>query len=159
MNQSANGAELVHGTALALGEKAVLIRGPSGSGKSDLALRCIAAPPFGEGALRAALVSDDQVRLTRQGEAVEASPPPAIAGKIEVRGLGILSLPFCPGARLALVVDLVPAADVPRFPLEPMSARYLGVAFPLLRLAPFEASAPVKLLLALGGGLGSGAAP
>jgi len=159
MTQSATGAELVHGTAIALGEKAVLIRGPSGSGKSDLALRCIAAPPFGEGALRAALVADDQVRLTREGEAVEAEPPPAIAGKIEVRGLGILSLPFRRGARLALVVDLVPAADVPRFPLDPMSARYLGVAFPLLRLAPFEASAPLKLLLALEGGLGLGAAP
>jgi serine kinase of HPr protein (carbohydrate metabolism regulator) len=105
------------------------------------------------------LVSDDQVSLTRAGEGVEADPPPAIAGKIEVRGLGILALPFRPGARLALVVDLVPAAEVPRFPLDPISARYLGVAFPLLRLAAFEASAPVKLLLALGGGLGTGAAP
>ncbi len=159
MTPSANGAELVHGTALALGEKAVLIRGPSGSGKSDLALRCIAAPPFGAGALRAALVSDDQVRLARKGEAVEVSPPPAIAGKIEVRGLGILTFPFRPEARLALVVDLVPAADVPRFPLDPMSACYLGVPFPLLRLAAFEASAPVKLLLALEAGIGSGAAP
>ncbi len=141
--------EFVHGTALALGAKAVLIRGPSGSGKSDLALRCIAATPLAHMPHRAELVADDQVRLTLNEGGIAASPPPAIAGKIEVRGLGILTLPFRPSARLALVVDLVPATDVPRFPLEERHAKFLGLEVPILRLAAFESSAPVKLILAL----------
>ncbi len=151
MIQSANETELVHGTALALGESAVLIRGPSGSGKSDLALRCIATPPLAGSALRAELVSDDQVRLRLQGTAIEASPPATIAGKMEVRGLGIVTLPFRPLARLALVVDLVAPADVPRFPLDRISACYFGIEVPLLRLSAFETSAAVKLILALQG--------
>lgn len=141
--------DLVHGTALALGDKAVLMRGPSGSGKSDLALRCIAVAPFAHIPCAAELVADDQVRLTREGAAIRASAPAAIAGKIEVRGLGILEFPHRATARLALVVDLVPAADVPRFPLDATSACYLGIEVPLLRLDPFVSSCPVKLILAL----------
>ena len=140
---------LVHGTAVALGDKAVLIRGPSGSGKTDLALRCIALPSLVSGAQRAELVADDQVRLVRIGDAIEASPPPTIAGKIEVRGVGIVTLPYRPAARLALIVDLVPAADVPRYPLDAATANYLGIETPVLRLTAFESSAPVKVILAL----------
>lgn len=134
---------------MALGDKAVLIRGASGSGKSDLALRCIALAPLAHIPLRAELVADDQVCLTSKGAGIEVSPPATIAGKIEVRGLGILTLPYRPTARLALVVDLAAPADVARYPLDPMSAEYLGMAFPLVRLAAFESSAPVKLILAL----------
>jgi serine kinase of HPr protein (carbohydrate metabolism regulator) len=159
MIQSANESELAHGTALAVGEMAVLIRGASGSGKSDLALRCMMAAPLAGSSLQAELVADDQVQLTLRNGVVEASPPPTIAGKIEVRGLGILEVPFRPSARLALVVDLVAPADVPRFPLDRMFARYLGVEIPLLRLAALEHSAPVKLVLALGGGFGTLTAP
>lgn len=140
---------LVHGTAVALGDKAVLIRGPSGSGKSDLALRCIALPSLARGAHRAELVADDQVRLVRIGDAIEASPPPTIAGKIEVRGVGIVTLPYQPAARLALVVDLAPAAEVPRYPLDAATANYLGIEIPVLRLTAFESSAPIKVILAL----------
>lgn len=143
--------ELVHGTVIALGEKAALIRGPSGSGKSDLALRCIAMPPLAHVPYRAELVADDQVRLALNGGIVEASPPPTIAGKMEVRGLGVLTFPHRAAARLALVVDLVPAADVPRYPLDATSAYYLGVEVPLLRLAALESSSAVKLILALEG--------
>lgn len=150
MSRSANRAERVHATALALGDKAVLIRGASGSGKSDLALRCVAMPPLPHMNARAELVADDQVLLTLVDGVIEASAPPAIAGKIEVRGLGILTFPYRSSARLALVVDLVPPEDVPRFPLEPQTASYLGVGVPALRLFAFEASAPVKLILALG---------
>jgi serine kinase of HPr protein (carbohydrate metabolism regulator) len=138
---------------LALGEKAVLIRGPSGSGKSDLALRCIAAAPLPESSLRAELVADDQVRLILGNGAILAAAPPAIAGKIEVRGLGILTFPHRLSARLALVVDLVPAAQVPRYPLDPVSEKYLGIDIPVVRLSAFESSAPIKLILALNAAL------
>jgi HPr kinase/phosphorylase len=149
MSLPAIGAERVHATALALGDKAVLIRGPSGSGKSDLALRCITAPPLPWSRQRVELIADDQVMLTLREQAIEASVPPQIAGKIEVRGLGILTLPHKPHARLALVVDLVDPGEVPRYPLAESIATVLGAGVPLVRLAPFEASAPVKLILAL----------
>lgn len=149
MSPSATGAERVHATALALGDKAVLIRGPSGSGKSDLALRCIATPPLPWSHERVELVADDQVMLTLRDGSIEVGVPPAIAGRIEVRGLGILALPYRPAARLALVVDLAAPADVPRYPLDPCAAAVLGTEVPLVRLAPFEASAPIKLVLAL----------
>jgi HPr kinase/phosphorylase len=145
----ANGPELVHATAIALGDKSVLIRGPSGSGKSDLALRCIAAAPLAHIPHRAELVSDDQVLLARTQQGIETAPPPAIAGRIEVRGIGIVPLPYRASAHLVLVADLVSAGEVPRYPLEPATARFLGLEVPLVRLAPFETSAAVKLLLAL----------
>jgi HPr kinase/phosphorylase len=148
MTPSASAAELVHGTALALEGKAVLIRGASGSGKSDLALRCIASPPpFG--LPRIDLLADDQVWLARDGRSIEATPPPAIAGKIEVRGLGIVEVAYCASARLALVIDLVPPDLVPRYPPEHLTTELLGATVPLLRLTPFEASAPFKAILAL----------
>ncbi len=159
MIQPANKAELVHGTALALGENAALIRGASGAGKSDLALRCIAAPPLAHCPLRAELVADDQVCLTLREGAIEASAPETIAGKIEVRGLGILTLPYRPAARLALVVDLVSPADVPRFPLDPITACYLGMELPVIRLSAFESSSSIKLILALAGTSGPLTAP
>ncbi|MBX9863360.1 MAG: HPr kinase/phosphatase C-terminal domain-containing protein [Hyphomicrobium sp.] len=148
MTPSASAVELVHATALALDGKAVLIRGPSGAGKSDLALRCIAAGPV-IGLPRVELLSDDQVWLTRNGRGIIAVPPPAIAGKIEVRGLGIVEVPYCSAASVALAIDLVPPDLVPRMPLEKLTTELLGAAVPLLRLAPFEASAPLKVILAL----------
>jgi serine kinase of HPr protein (carbohydrate metabolism regulator) len=148
-NPRANTPESVHATAIALGDKSVLIRGPSGSGKSDLALRCIAAAPLAHAADRAELVSDDQVILSRTAKGIETTAPPTIAGKIEVRGLGIVELPYRASACLALVVDIVPAEDVPRYPLDQLTAVFWDIEVPVVRLAAFEASAPVKLLLAL----------
>jgi HPr kinase/phosphorylase len=159
MSPSTSRSELVHGTALALGDKAALIRGPSGSGKSDLALRCVALPPLAHIPLRAELVSDDQVCCALKDGGIEVGPPPTIAGKIEVRGLGVLALPYRAAARLALVVDLVPAAEVPRYPLETSFAEILGLAVPIVRLAAFESSAPVKLILALDAAPGALTAP
>lgn len=159
MSPSANAPETapgtapatVHGTAVALGGRAVLIRGPSGSGKSDLALRCLALPPVLEGWPRAALVADDQVALTRtETGMIEMRVPPAIAGQIEVRGVGIVNVPHVASAELALVADLVAPGEVARYPIEPETAEIMGRAYPLVRIAPFEASAPVKLILALG---------
>jgi HPr kinase/phosphorylase len=131
---------IVHGTSVAIGGDGILLRGPSGSGKSDLALRLIDA-----GAL---LVADDQTVLRRLGSALRMSAPPTLAGLIEMRGLGIVRVPACAGAWLRLVVDLVPEAAIERLP-EPRRVALEGIDFPLLALAPFAASAPAKLRLAL----------
>jgi serine kinase of HPr protein (carbohydrate metabolism regulator) len=133
-------AILVHATAVAVGEHAVLLRGPSGSGKSDLALRLIDAG--------ARLVADDQTRLWREGDAVFLRAPQPIAGLIEVRGVGIVRMTPLPRARLALIADLVAPQHVERLP-EPSSETIFGLAIPLVAIAPFEASAPAKLRLAL----------
>jgi HPr kinase/phosphorylase len=130
----------VHGTAIALGGDGILLRGPSGAGKSDLALRMI-----DQGAR---LVADDQTELRREGSDIIMSAPATIAGRLEVRGLGIMTVPSVAAVPLRLVVDLLPAADVERLP-EPLSCALLDGLVPLVALAPFEASAPAKLRLAL----------
>jgi serine kinase of HPr protein (carbohydrate metabolism regulator) len=123
--------------------RAVLLRGPSGAGKSDLALRLI-----DDGAR---LVADDQTHLAKKGHALIASPPPALAGMIEVRGQGIVKLArtqLTASAPVALLVDLVRADDVERMP-EPVHEVVQDVELPRLAIAPFEASAVAKLRLAL----------
>ena len=138
----------VYGTSVALGGDGILLRGPSGSGKSDLALRLIEAG--------ARLVADDQIELTLSCGTLAMSAPAAIAGQIEVRGLGILRLPALASAPLRLVADLLAPQAVERLP-EPQFCAFLGRSVPLLALAPFEASAVAKLRLAVGV-LGAGAA-
>ncbi|HEY5210147.1 MAG TPA: HPr kinase/phosphatase C-terminal domain-containing protein [Stellaceae bacterium] len=130
----------IHGTAISLDGEGVLLRGPSGSGKSDLALRLI------DGGAR--LVADDQTELRAIGGTPRMSAPATIAGRLEVRGLGIMTVPTIGSAPLRLVADLVPAAMVERLP-EPAWCRLLDCEIPLIALAPFEASAPAKLRLAL----------
>jgi HPr kinase/phosphorylase len=141
---------LVHGTAVAIGGNAVLLRGPSGSGKSDLALRLIDAG--------AQLVADDQSELRRDGDAISVRSPIAIAGLIEARGVGIIRLDSLPVARLALIADLVVLEAVERLP-EPRNEPILGLSIPLIAVAPFEASAAVKLRLALVAVAGDGTFP
>lgn len=130
----------VHGTAIALGSEGILLRGPSGAGKSDFALRLI-----DQGAC---LVADDQTELRREGDDIIMSAPATIAGQMEVRGLGIIALPSLASAPLRLVVDLVPSAEIERMPA-PRDCNFLGCTIPAVALAPFEASAPAKLRLAL----------
>ena len=140
--------DIVHGTCVALGAHAALLRGESGSGKSDLAFRFLALPDGDERPPR--LVADDQVRLTATADGLSASPPANLAGLIEVRGLGIQSARSASAARLALVCDLVAMADVPRMPPDPWDCTVLGgISLPVLKLAPFEASAPLKLRMAI----------
>ena len=141
--------ELIHGTCVALGPHAALIRGPSGSGKSDLALRFLALAA--EPGLEPLLVADDQVWIERQKDgSLAASAPPSLAGKIEVRGLGIVEVPHREAARIALAVDLVLPQEVPRMPPNPLDRITLaGVTLPVVRLTPFELSAALKLRLAL----------
>jgi serine kinase of HPr protein (carbohydrate metabolism regulator) len=141
--------ELVHGTCVALGRRAALLRGSPGAGKSDLALRFIALPA--EGNLKPLLVADDQVFVEARADGVlHVSPPATIAGKIEMRGLGIVDVPFLAEAELVLVCDLVNGKDVPRMPAEGAKRTHIaGVPVPAMKLAPFEASAPLKLKMAL----------
>jgi HPr kinase/phosphorylase len=130
---------LVHATAIAIDGGAILLRGPPGAGKSDLALRLI------DGGAR--LVADDQAELRRDGSRVWVSAPAAIAGLIEVRGIGILRLDALAEAPLVMCVDLVPAAEIERLP-QLRFAELLGLTIPLVAVAAFEASAAAKLRLA-----------
>jgi serine kinase of HPr protein (carbohydrate metabolism regulator) len=129
----------VHGTCVAVEGIGVLIRGASGAGKSDLALRLI------DGGAR--LVADDQVACMPQSGKLVASAPPRLRGRLEVRGLGILDVPAAPATALGLVVELVSPAAIPRLP-DRASWEYAGISVPLVRLAPFEASAVAKVRLA-----------
>ena len=130
----------VYGTSVTIGGEGILLRGPSGSGKSDLALRLI-----DEGAL---LVADDQTELRQVGASLEMTPPPSLAGLLEVRGLGIVRVPHAARAPLCLIVDLAPEAAIERLP-EPRAATIEGIEFPLLTLHPFAVSATAKLRMAL----------
>lgn len=138
-----------HATAIAIGGHAALIRGPSGAGKSDLALRCLAVAPTALIPAPARLVADDRVELRRQGQRLRAEAPAAIRGKLEVRGIGIVTVAYVVSAEVVLIADLVPADTVERLPDPPATTDFMGLSLPLLRLAPFEAAAPIKLLLAL----------
>jgi serine kinase of HPr protein (carbohydrate metabolism regulator) len=142
--------EVVHGTCVALGRHAVLLRGPPGSGKSDLALRFLFQARRGPAALEApVLVADDQVRLASDGNRLVASPLESVRGRLEVRGVGIVPVKSISEAELVLVVDLADAAAIERLPGWDARVRLLGIDLPLLQLAPFESSAPIKLALAL----------
>jgi serine kinase of HPr protein (carbohydrate metabolism regulator) len=145
-------SELVHGTCVALGHRAALLRGASGAGKSDLALRFLFLARRGPTAPDSpALVADDQVRLLRDGMRILASAPAPNRGMIEVRGIGIAGVKFEPEAELALVVDLVTPEAMERLPEPGLTVPVLGLQVPLTRLAPFQHSAPIKLALALAG--------
>ena len=128
---------LRHATCVETEGCGILLRGPPGSGKSDLALRLIE-----RGAL---LVADDQVELRNEDGAVWASPPSELAGRMEIRGVGIVSVRHAPRARVWLVCDLVAADAVPRLPEAEREEVLPGCFVARLALYPFEASAPAKL--------------
>jgi serine kinase of HPr protein (carbohydrate metabolism regulator) len=130
---------LLHATCVAVGGRGVLITGPSGGGKSDLALRLI-----DRGGV---LVSDDQTVLAVEGERLMAAAPATIAGQIEVRGLGIVAMPQRSPMPDSHLIEL--GASVERMP-EPRRRSLCGIAVPAIALDPFEASAPIKAELALG---------
>jgi HPr kinase/phosphorylase len=122
----------LHGSCAARDGEAILVVGPSGSGKSDLVLRLLSRG--------FELVADDQVDIL---DGV-ASCPAALAGLLEVRGLGIVRLPYRPRARLALIVELDGPTD--RMPLP---QQHSELELPIIRLDATAASAPDKVLLAL----------
>jgi serine kinase of HPr protein (carbohydrate metabolism regulator) len=134
------GRVLLHATAVAIDGRAILLRGASGSGKSDLALRLIDAG--------ARLVADDQCELCREGDSIVVRAPATIVGLIEVRGIGIMRLDALAEAPVALIVDLVPSEKIERLPAR-HSETILGLTLPLIGLNPFDVSAAAKLRLAL----------
>lgn len=139
---------MLHATTVAIDGRAVLLTGPSGSGKSDLALRLISGG--------AVLVSDDYTVVTRDGTSLIATPPDPISGKIEVRGIGIVDFDYCRSAPVALILDL--SAPVERLPQACESKEIAGISIPMCPIAPFEGSAPAKVALALKAfGLATGA--
>jgi HPr kinase/phosphorylase len=143
-------AELLHGTCVALGRSAALLRGPSGAGKSDLALRFLFLARRGPAALEPpTLIADDQVRVRREGARLLVEAPPTLRGKMEVRGVGIVDMKTVADAELVLVADLVAATEVERMPEVGASVRLLGLDVAAVRLVAAEASAPIKLALAL----------
>lgn len=126
-------------TGVAIAGRAVLIEGPPGSGKSSLALALI-----DRGAV---LIGDDGVSLDRRGERLHASPAPAIAGKLEVRNLGLLSYPTAADLPVALIVRLDPAA--PRFRESPEWLDRAGARVPVIALWPGSPVLALRAELAL----------
>jgi serine kinase of HPr protein (carbohydrate metabolism regulator) len=131
-------SEMLHATCVSIAGRGVLIQGESGSGKSDLALRLI-----DRGAL---LVSDDYTLTHRTCGALVAQAPATIAGKIEVRGVGIIEVPHIDQVPVSLLVTI--GDSVERLP-EPQVRQIAGVDIPLVALSALEASAPIKVEMAL----------
>ena len=132
-------SENVHATTVAKDGRAVMLLGPSGSGKSDLALRL-----FERGF---ELVSDDQTLIRREGERLIATAPLTIKGKMEVRGLGIVEIPSIEQAPIALAIELV--SDMKRMPDDSRERTFLSVSVPLVSIDAMTASAAAKVVLAL----------
>jgi serine kinase of HPr protein (carbohydrate metabolism regulator) len=132
-------AETVHASTVASEGRAVLITGPSGSGKSDLTLRLLDRG--------FTLVSDDQTVVRKDGERLIASAPPNIAGKLEIRGIGIVEMEAVADVPVALVVELT--SEIQRLPDDSRERPILGVSVPLIGIDAMTASAPSKVALAL----------
>jgi len=132
-------AETVHASTVALDGRAVLITGPSGSGKSDLALRMLDRG--------FTLVSDDQTIVKKDGSRLIASAPPTIAGKLEIRGIGIVEIQRSENVPVALIVELT--SEIQRMPDDSRERPILGVGVPLITIDAMTASAPSKVAIAL----------
>ena len=134
----------VHASAVRVGESAVLIRGPSGSGKSKLAFDLILASRAGI-VPSATLVGDDRIRLISRDGNLIARAVPELVGMIEIRGLGIRHIPFLDEAPVGLVVDLA-AADAARLPAQDaLRTAISGIALPRIPVAPGYDSLPLVL--------------
>jgi HPr kinase/phosphorylase len=135
----------IHASAVLIGAKAVLIRGPSGAGKSRLAWDLLQAAECGALPF-ARLVADDRAEVEACNGRLLVRPAPALAGLIELRGLGIRKTAYEPLAVVALVVDLA-AADTARLP-PPQAGETTVSGVKLSRLAVAAGLDPLPLLLA-----------
>jgi serine kinase of HPr protein (carbohydrate metabolism regulator) len=131
--------ETLHASTVASEGRAVLIAGPSGSGKSDLALRLLDRG--------FTLVSDDRTLVRKDANRLIASAPPNIAGKLEIRGIGIVDMDTTDNVPVALFVELT--SEIQRLPDENRERPVLGVRVPLISIDAMSASAPSKVALAL----------
>jgi len=132
-------SETTHASTVAVDGRAVLISGPSGSGKSDLALRLLDRG--------FTLVSDDQTIVRRDGNRLIASAPPTIKGKLEIRGVGIVEMETVADVPVALYVELT--SEIVRLPDDRRERPVLGVNLPLISVDAQTASAASKVALAL----------
>lgn len=139
MSESRLSSENLHASCVSMEGRAVLIAGPSGSGKSDLALRLLDRG--------FTLVSDDRTIVRRDGERLIASAPETIKGKLEIRGIGIVDMESVSNVAVALVVELT--SDIQRLPDDSRERLILGVGIPLISVDAMTASAPSKVALAL----------
>jgi serine kinase of HPr protein (carbohydrate metabolism regulator) len=130
-------SERVHASSVSIDGNAVLITGRSGSGKSDLTLRLLDRG--------ATLISDDYTIVTRAHGQLTASAPETIAGKIEVRGVGLVN--WTCGSPAPVVLMVVLDAPVPRMPDEVTKRTIAGVEVPVFALSGLEPSAPIKVEL------------
>ena len=119
---------LMQASAVAIEGRALILEGPPGSGKSSLALALIDRG--------ATLIGDDGVALAREGSRVLASPPPNIAGLLEIRGVGLVTLPTAAEMPLALILSLVGEGHAERLPGTLVTRDFFGVPIPVLPFAP-----------------------
>lgn len=132
-------SETFHASTVALDGRAVLIMGPSGSGKSDLALRLIDRG--------FTLVSDDQTIVKKQDGQLLAASPVTIRGKLEIRGVGIVDMESTDDVPIALAVELTSALT--RLPDDSRERPILGLGVPLISVDAMTASAASKVAIAL----------
>ncbi len=132
-------AETLHASTVEKDGRAVLITGPSGSGKSDLALRLL------DRGFR--LVSDDQTIVRKDADRLLALAPPNFAGKLEVRGIGIIDMDSISDVPIALLVELT--SDIQRLPDDSRERPILGLRLPIITIDAMTASAPSKVALGL----------
>ena len=139
MNDSRLSSENLHASCVAIGGRAILLAGPSGSGKSDLALRLIDRG--------FTLVSDDRTIVSKEGERLVATAPATIKGKLEIRGIGIVDMESISDVPVALVVEL--KSDFQRMPDDSPQRLILGASIPLIIVDAMTASAVPKVVMGL----------
>ncbi len=132
-------SETIHASCVSIDGVAVLIEGRSGTGKSDLALRLIDRG--------ATLVSDDYTMLIRKDRLLLARPPANLAGRMEIRGIGIIEMPHVEDVAVGLLVAIVETP--PRMPSAGRLRRIAGVELREIALPSLEPSAAIKVEIAL----------
>jgi serine kinase of HPr protein (carbohydrate metabolism regulator) len=143
---------IVHASCVVIGGRGVLLLGSPGAGKSDLVLRLVDAPgrATGHEIMEATLVSDDQTEIRKEGSRLIASPPPALAGLLEVRGLGVVTCRHASSCELALAIRLLSADAIDRMP-DPRFGTYSVAdgSLPLAAIDPSSPAAPARIRAAL----------